>query len=304
MSDRSSPRPRRRQSPPPPTSGATGPVVAPPPGAPPAGLPPPPPLPPTPPPPPYLIYSFVLPSFISDSTPISDIFSTGPGGMPNFFVPEKFEFGSTFGADGSVMVADGHPFVFQVPRNAFAVAAGDRGISFTAALVDGRALPSWLSFDPKTGDFSGDPPAGAKGVYDIAVTIRDAQGHQATKVFRFTVGPSQAALDRAPAATGALAATGVPAATGAPAATFATTERDPGASGRSPLSLVIDRDRLDDAAPLGAAIALGGADRPAVSDAPPVGKTAFSAQLRAAGRQGLLNDRQALLNSLHNGLGG
>ena len=36
----------------------------------------------------------------------------------------------------------------------------------------------------------------------------------------------------------------------------------------------------------------------------PVGKPAFSAQLRAAGRQGLLNDRQALLNSLHYGLGG
>jgi hypothetical protein len=218
--------------------------------------------------------------------------------MPNFFAPEKFEFGGTFSADGSVMVADGHPFVFQVPRNAFAAAAADRDISFAAALVDGRTLPSWLSFDSKTGDFSGNPPAGAKGVYDIAVTIRDAQGHQATKVFRFTVGHGQAALDRVPAATGALAATGVP------AATFATTERDPGVSGRSPLSLLIDRDRLDDAAPLGAAIALGGADRLAASDAAPVGKPAFSAQLRAAGRQGLLNDRQALLNSLHNGLGG
>ncbi len=282
---------------PPPPSGTTESVVGPAPVGPPAGL--------SPPPPAASSYSFVLPtglgfsfvppSFTSDSTPISDIFSTGPGGMPNFFAPEKFEFGGTFSADGSVMVADGHPFVFQVPRNAFAMAADDRGISFAAALVDGRALPSWLSFDPKTGDFSGNPPAGATGVYDVAVTIRDAQGHQATKVFRFTVGRSQAALDRSPAATGA---------TEVRAAAFATTQRDPGTSGSSPLSLLMDGDHLDEAPPLGIAIALDGADRPTASDAAPVGKTAFSAQLRAAGRQGLLNDRQALLDSLHNGLGG
>ena len=284
---------------PPPPSGGTGPVVAAPPAGPPPGL--------APPPPTAGSYSFVLPtglgfsfappSFTSDSTPISDIFSIGPGGMPSFFAPAKFEFGGTFGADGSVMVADGHPFVFQVPRTAFAVAADDRGISLTAALVDGGALPSWLSFDPKTGGFSGNPPADAKGVYDIAVTIRDAQGHQATKVFRFTVGPSQAALDRAPAATGAV---GV----GVWAASFATIQRDPGTSGSGPLGLSIDGDHLDDAPLLGTAIDLGGADRPTASDTAPVGKPAFSAQMRAAGRQGLLNDRQALLNSLHNGLGG
>jgi Putative Ig domain len=282
---------------PPPPSGATGPVVAAPPAGPPPGLAPPPPtasiysfVPPT-----GLGFSFAPPSFTSVSTPISDIFSTGPGGMPNFFAPVQLEFGGTFSVDGSVMVADGHPFEFQVPRNAFAVAADDRGVSFAAALVDGRALPSWLSFDPKSGAFGGDPPAGAKGVYDIAVTIRDAQGQQATKVFRFTVGQRQASLDGAPAAPGGI---------GASAAIFAMSERDSGASGRSPLSLVIDRDRLDEAAPMGAAVASGEADRPAARDAPPVGKTAFSAQLRAAGRQGLLNDRQALLNSLHNGLGG
>ena len=282
---------------PPPPSGATGPVVAAPPAGPPPGLAPPPPtasiysfVPPT-----GLGFSFAPPSFTSDSTPISDIFSTGPGGMPNFFAPVQFEFGGTFSADGSVMVADGHPFVFQVPRNAFAMTADDRGISFAAALVDGRALPSWLSFDPKTGDFSGNPPADAKGVYDIAVTIRDAQSQQATKVFRFTVGQRQAALDEAPAAPGGIEAS---------AAIFAMSERNSGASSRGPLSLVIDRDRLNEAAPLSAAVAPGDADRPAAPEAPPVGKAAFSAQLRAAGRQGLLNDRQALLNSLHNGLGG
>ena len=286
--------------PPPPTppslppSGTTGPVVAPPPGAPPAGLAPPPStasiysfLAPT-----GLGFSFAPPSFTSDSTPISDIFSTGPGGMPSFFAPAKFEFGGTFSADGSVMVADGHPFVFQVPRNAFAVAADDRGISFAAALVDGGALPSWLYFDPKTGDFSGNPPADAKGVYDIAVTIRDAQGHQATKVFRFTVGRSQAALDRAPGVAGPRMAS------------FAAAQRDPATWGNGPLSLLVDSHHLDDAPPLGTAIDLGGADRPAASDPAPVGKPAFSAQMRAAGRQGLLNDRQALLNSLHNGPGG
>jgi hypothetical protein len=65
------------------------------------------------------------------------------------------------------------------------------------------------------------------------------------------------------------------------------------------LRLVIDNERL--AGPDLAAAT----ERLVPADAAPVaGKPGLSAQLRAAGRQGLLHDRQALLKSLHDSVRG
>jgi hypothetical protein len=113
--------------------------------------------------------------------------------------------------------------------------------------------------------------AAVKGAYDVAVTMHDAAGHETTKVLRFTVGQRNAAI-------------GVAAAT---ATAVTAVERDPGASGPGTLRLAADRDHPGEA-PLPAA---------------PAGKPGLSTQLRAAGRQGHLADRQALLASLHNGPG-
>jgi len=255
--------------------GDSGPVVGPPPVTPPSDLPPPSqsqsPLPPIS---PFTFFNFSLPSFLNNST-VPFFTFTLPGGMPDFFEFAGFQF--QIGPYGTLSMWLGA-----------AATPGERDIDFSTALLDGGGLPSWPSFDWKTSGFN--PPADAKGVDDIAPTSHDAQGHQATKV-DFTVGQDQAAPDKATEASET---------TRAPEATVAVTERDPGAAGRSPLRLVVDSDRLGEAGPMAAAIAVGGADGPAA----PAGKLGFSAQLRAAGRQGLLNDRQALLNSLHNGFGG
>ena len=81
----------------------------------------------------------------------------------------------------------------------------------------------------------------------------------------------------------------------------AATAPDPAAPERTVQApaIGIDLDRPGDAGLLISAM-----DRPVGPDPAPIGKLGLSAQLRAAGRQGLLQDRQALLNSLHKGFGG
>jgi hypothetical protein len=76
-----------------------------------------------------------------------------------------------------------------------------------------------------------------------------------------------------------------------PEKAVAATDGDTGDASHGPVRLVIDNHHL------------AGADLPP-ADVPPVGKLGLSAQLRAAGRQGLLHDRQALLKSLRDGLKG
>ena len=56
---------------------------------------------------------------------------------------------------------------------------------FSARLASGAALPSWLTFDPVTGSFSGTPTANA--TYQIIVEARDAQGLKDTTTFDLAV---------------------------------------------------------------------------------------------------------------------
>ncbi|MBX3325836.1 MAG: putative Ig domain-containing protein [Nitrospira sp.] len=75
----------------------------------------------------------------------------------------------------------------QVPANIFAdVDAGDT-LTYSAAQVDGTALPTWLTFDPATRTFSGTPTNSEVGTLDLAVTASDVGGLNATSVFTLTV---------------------------------------------------------------------------------------------------------------------
>ena len=82
-----------------------------------------------------------------------------------------------------------------MPRDAFGDIGSGSAVSFSASLSDGLALPEWLSFDPVTGTFHGDPPPGFTGTMTILVTVRDAAGHQATTTFHLSVGQGNAKLD-------------------------------------------------------------------------------------------------------------
>ncbi|WP_225774665.1 putative Ig domain-containing protein [Pseudomonas sp. Marseille-Q5115] len=77
-------------------------------------------------------------------------------------------------------------FTYTVPQTAFTDADND-ALTYTATLQDGSALPSWLTFDPKTLTFSGTPNDNAAGVYNFLVTATDSKGASASDLFALTV---------------------------------------------------------------------------------------------------------------------
>lgn len=67
-------------------------------------------------------------------------------------------------------------YQWQIPDGSFTdIDQGDT-LSYSAALSDGSALPSWLMFDASTGAFSGRVPRDAAGYIDIQVTVTDGTG--------------------------------------------------------------------------------------------------------------------------------
>jgi len=80
----------------------------------------------------------------------------------------------------------GSAFLFGVPAGAFADSDSGDQLAFSASLADGSELPSWLVFDPATGQFSGTAPADA-GTFEVKVTATDLLGAQASDVFAFAV---------------------------------------------------------------------------------------------------------------------
>jgi hypothetical protein len=81
-------------------------------------------------------------------------------------------------------------FSYVLPANAFTDANPDTTLTYTIAMFNNTALPTWLAFDPVTRTFSGNP--GALGIFDISnfaikVTVQDFSGASASDVFRLSV---------------------------------------------------------------------------------------------------------------------
>ncbi|MBR9971305.1 cadherin-like domain-containing protein [Magnetospirillum sulfuroxidans] len=98
-------------------------------------------------------------------------------------------------------VAIGGRTVIGIPVDAFAHSDPNAVVQLAATQADGKPLPPWVAFDPKTGKFTIQPPAGAKGVFNIRVVARDDQGREAITTFKVVVGNAQTgdasdALDR------------------------------------------------------------------------------------------------------------
>ncbi|MFN6482591.1 putative Ig domain-containing protein, partial [Nostoc sp. DedQUE02] len=78
-------------------------------------------------------------------------------------------------------------FNFTIPENTFIdVDAGDI-LTYTAALENGDPLPSWLTFNPVTHNFSGTPTLENLGDQNIKVTVNDISGDEVSDVFRLTI---------------------------------------------------------------------------------------------------------------------
>jgi putative Ig domain-containing protein/peptidase M10/serralysin-like protein/cadherin-like protein len=78
------------------------------------------------------------------------------------------------------------PFSFTIPANAFDDIDGD-DLDYAVQLTGGGALPSWLSFNPATGQFSGTPDETEIGTYSIDVTADDGNGGTVTDTFEIEV---------------------------------------------------------------------------------------------------------------------
>ena len=78
----------------------------------------------------------------------------------------------------------GKPLQYRLPSNAFKDIDKGDVLTLSAKLENGQPLPSWLSFDGKTGQFSGTPPSSRTvNNYRIAVTATDKAGAQVSQKF-------------------------------------------------------------------------------------------------------------------------
>jgi Ca2+-binding RTX toxin-like protein len=78
-------------------------------------------------------------------------------------------------------------FNFTVPAGTFAdVDAGD-SVSYSASLLNGSALPAWLSFDANTRTFSGTPANADVGTVSVRVTATDGSSASVSDVFELAV---------------------------------------------------------------------------------------------------------------------
>ena len=99
-----------------------------------------------------------------------------------------------------ILVGKGMAISFDLPNNAFSdqdgngasASANPAGLELTATSASGGELPSWLTFDPVTGHFSGVPPEGQVGLIKVQVDALDAFGATASGVLTFQLGDNQA----------------------------------------------------------------------------------------------------------------
>ncbi|MCK9202338.1 MAG: putative Ig domain-containing protein [Gallionella sp.] len=76
---------------------------------------------------------------------------------------------------------------FIVPADTFINPGSSRMLSYSAAMADGSALPSWLTFDAAMRTFNGTPTNWDVAVLDLSVTATNASGHTASSSFLLDV---------------------------------------------------------------------------------------------------------------------
>jgi hypothetical protein len=90
----------------------------------------------------------------------------------------------------------------SVPWDSFSHTHSDARVTLEATLADGSPLPPWMNLDNRTGVFELVPPPQPLIELAIRLTARDAQGREATTVFRIQVGEGARALNDGAAPTG------------------------------------------------------------------------------------------------------
>jgi hypothetical protein len=86
------------------------------------------------------------------------------------------------------VVPEGTRLWVQIPTAAFADTRTDTRVTLVAIQANGRSLPGWMTFNPQTGTFEGQPPPGFKGEVVVKVIARDTDGREAAQIFKIHVG--------------------------------------------------------------------------------------------------------------------
>ena len=96
--------------------------------------------------------------------------------------------------DTPLVVGKGMGIDFQLPEDAFSDADGDANTELSLKVEDpaGGNLPDWLSFDPKTGQFTGVPPEDFQGQLKLLVTATDEYGESVSDELTLQFGDNQA----------------------------------------------------------------------------------------------------------------
>jgi Ca2+-binding RTX toxin-like protein len=81
----------------------------------------------------------------------------------------------------------GSPFGFAVPSGTFTDEDAGDALTLSAALYGGGRLPAWLSFDPATATFSGDPGKKQNGISQVSVTATDRAGASVSTDFGLVI---------------------------------------------------------------------------------------------------------------------
>ena len=87
-----------------------------------------------------------------------------------------------------VTISQGANLTHQLPKDTFAHTSRSAKMKFESRLSDGTPLPSWVKFNPARLSYSGTPPKGSDGSYEIVVIAKDQLGNQADARFNVNIG--------------------------------------------------------------------------------------------------------------------
>ena len=81
----------------------------------------------------------------------------------------------------------GTAFSYTIPTNTFTEAIPGDKLTYSAKLANGSPLPSWLSFNPQTGQFSGTPANTSSNNLSIVVTATEMGGKSASSTMALSI---------------------------------------------------------------------------------------------------------------------
>ncbi|KUM04440.1 hypothetical protein Cv017_14550, partial [Chromobacterium subtsugae] len=89
-------------------------------------------------------------------------------------------------------LVSGQSFSITLPPATIITRESTASLSIVARQSDGQPLPSWLKFDPATGKFTGQAPAGWNKPISIDIRVQDKSGHHGNSHIQLNFGQSRA----------------------------------------------------------------------------------------------------------------